>query len=130
MAQHLADLGQRHLRGDHLAGHRVTQAVRSDLGGPGSSARAAHGRGDGAGRQRPDRRPRPQEHLPPTAGRAPPTRVAGDRVADVGGQRQPVLAPTLAMDKQFPPAPVDVIQRQGGDLAAAQPEPSSVISTA
>jgi hypothetical protein len=38
-------------------------------------------------------------------------------------QRQPFLTAALAVDHELAGPPVDVIKRQAGDLAAAQPEP-------
>ena len=48
-------------------------------------------------------RERPQEHLPTVSGGASPPQVAGDRFADIGGQREPVLAAALAVDHDFSP---------------------------
>ena len=48
---------------------------------------------------------------------------AGDRLAGVLRQRQPVLPAGLAVHGELPGPPVDVAQAQRGDLAGAQPEP-------
>src|SRR5258705_12098899 len=87
MTQHLRDLHQRNPDRDHLAGHGVAQPVRTHLSYPCSPARPTHGRGDRARRDRAERRPGMQEHLPPVAGRAPPPQVRGDRLTDIGGER-------------------------------------------
>ena len=49
--------------------------------------------------------------------------VGDDRVAQLLGQRQPLLAPRLAGDGQPALRPVDLIEAQMGDLARAEPEP-------
>jgi len=41
------------------------------------------------------------------------------------GEREAVGLTTLAMDRQIPGAPIDVIERQRGDLARAQPRRES-----
>ena len=66
----------------------------------------------------------PDEHLPVDGpGRAGVAQVAGDRLADICGQRQPVTAGALADDSDLPGPPVEIVQAQGGDLAGAQPQP-------
>ena len=123
MPQHLPDPHDRHPGLDHLARRRVAQPVRADLRDPGAPARAADRRGDRPGRDRRIRSPGLQEHLPPIARRPPAPQVRGDRLAHISRQRQPVLATALAADHELTSAPVDVIKRQAGDLAAAQPQP-------
>ena len=53
----------------------------------------------------------------------PRRRYAAIACADISRQRQPILTAALAVHHQLTGAPVDVIKRQAGDLAAAQPEP-------
>ena len=46
-----------------------------------------------------------------------------NRLADIGGQRQPLAAVALAADRDLPGAPADVLERERSDLGGAQPEP-------
>ena len=82
------------------------------------------------GRDRLERGPGAQEHLPPIARRPPAPQVGGDRLADVGGQRQPVLAAALAAHDQLARAPVDVIKRQPATSPRRSPSRSSMMITA
>ena len=49
--------------------------------------------------------------------------VRDDRLADILGQGQPLIAPALARDPELPGAPVDVLDPERGDLAGTQPQP-------
>jgi hypothetical protein len=70
------------------------------------------------------RRADAHEHRPVLRGCGPPiTQVADDRFADVVRQRQPLRPRALAAHNQLAGAPVDVFQREGGDLPGAQPQP-------
>jgi hypothetical protein len=80
--------------------------------------------GDPARRQAMVRRTDAHEHRPVLRGRgAPIMQVADDRFADVVGQRQPFRPRALATHDQLTRAPVDVLQREDGNLAGAQPQP-------
>ena len=75
------------------------------------------------GRDRPERRPGPQEHLSSLAPRPAALQIGGDRRAHIRGQRQPVGSSALAAHHQFACPPVDVIEPQPGHLAGPQPQP-------
>jgi len=64
----------------------------------------------------------PNEHPSRSAPGSPPFQVAGQRPADVGGQRQSIHACTLAPDQEFSRCPVDILQAQLDDLARPQPQ--------
>jgi hypothetical protein len=92
---------------------------RTELG---TLARAVHSLIDRQRGQRLMRRQRPHEHLTTACRARPPvTQIRDDRPAHVDRERHPVIAAALADDEQLARAPVDVIQRQADDLAAAQP---------
>ena len=59
--------------------------------------------------------------------RPPALQIGGDRLADVGRQRQPVLAGALAAHHQLAGAPVDVIEPQAASSLRRSPSRSSEI---
>jgi hypothetical protein len=68
------------------------------------------------------RRPDAGEDLTSVAAWPSPNEPAGDRLADIGRQRQAFVLWSLAPDEQLAIAPVDVVQTQGGHLAGTQPQ--------
>jgi hypothetical protein len=90
---------------------------------PSALAGAAHDLGDGARRQTAVRRAHAREHEHRPAARAAAREPAGQRLTNVGGQRQALLAAALAADQHLGGAPVDIAKPQRGDLASAQAEP-------
>jgi hypothetical protein len=64
------------------------------------------------------------------ARRPSPAQPAGDCLADVAGQRQPVGAPALAAHHQLAGWPVDVIKGERGDLPTPKPSRTSKITIA
>jgi hypothetical protein len=116
MTKDLTDLGQRRPGPQHLRRAGVAQPVSTDAGQPGPVTRRAHHPCDRA----------PVQPLPwcgdPQEQRAAPAqwaaaKIGHDRLADIGRQRQRVLAAALAVDQQHPGPPVDVVQGDRGDLA-------------
>ncbi len=120
MTQHLADLGQRGASPEHLRRRGVPQPVRGDLAQPGPSAGGDHDVGHTARAQRPVRRLDPHEHAAALrAPSTPATQIAGDRLADVIGQRQPLLPVALAADHDLARPPAEVTELQARHLTAA-----------
>ena len=50
----------------------------------------------------------------PIAGRAPPPQILGDRLTNIGGQRQTVLPSAPTHHEQLGCPPIDVIEAQAG----------------
>jgi hypothetical protein len=121
--QHLPDLGQRRPGPQHLRRQRVPQPVRAHPGQPGPPASPAHDLADRRRRQPPVGGAGRAEHCHRIAARPARHQIGGDRLADLGGQRQPFEPAPLAADRHLAPLPVDVGQLQGGDLGAAQAKP-------
>jgi hypothetical protein len=63
------------------------------------------------------------EHFLSRRQRPAALQISGYRLADIDRQRQMVHPGSLAMHREQPGAPVDVLQPQRGDLPGAQPEP-------
>lgn len=84
--------------------------------------RPTHCRGDRAGRDRLEGCPGLQEHLSRVALWPTSLEIAGDRLAHIYRQRQPVLPSAFAVHHQLAGPPVDVIQQQAGHLVPAQPK--------
>ena len=55
--------------------------------------------------------------------RSPPLQIVNDRPPDITRQRHPIKSTALPGDGEFAAAPIDVVQTQARDLAAAQPDP-------
>jgi hypothetical protein len=71
------------------------------------------------------RREPPDEHrTSKRAGRPPSTQIVDQGTADVARERQLVISMSLAVDRDRSGAPIDLIERQPGDLTTAQPEPT------
>src|ERR1039458_5328989 len=62
-----------------------------------------------------------QKHRPAEPPRTRTAEVFGKRLADIARQWQPIDPRALAVDYQLARPPVDVIERQPGDLARSQP---------
>ncbi len=91
---------------------------------PGSLRGCPDDERDPARRQPVMRRADAHEHRSVLRGRGTPfTQVPDDRDPDVMRQRQPFRPRALATHDQLTRAPVDVLQRQAGDLAGAQSQP-------
>ena len=86
-------------------------------------ARALHHIADVPRRDPRQRRVRVQEHRSAEPARAAVTQVVGQRLTSIRCQRQPIDPGTLAANHQLARPPVDVLEVQPGDLAAAQPQP-------
>ena len=124
VAQHLADLRQAPAGAEHLGRGGVPETVSADHRQPRPLA------GVRARSPRPHRtRDRPcgartlREHKHALAARTPASQPARQRLADISGQRQTLLAAALPADQQLARAPVDIRQPQRGDLAGTQPQP-------
>jgi len=127
MPQDLANLGERRTLAEHLGGQRMpkqmgTLARRCDAG---ACERAPN---DGADRHRtgePAKRC-PPPHEEPT-GRAVPraslTQVGGHGLAYVPWDWQPILSTAFASHRQLSRLPVEVVERQGDNLACTKAEP-------
>jgi hypothetical protein len=123
MAQHLADLRQRRAGAQHLRGRAMAQAMRADGPQASPSGGSAHDAADPNARQPTQRSlDTDEQRALLRAGRMAVMQVGRDRLADVGGQRQPIAAAALAADRDLPSAPADVIEQERGDLAGAYPE--------
>ena len=91
---------------------------------PARRAAAATMRRHPAAGQADERRLHPQEHLPHRGrARAAAAQVRGDRLADIDRQRQLVHAVALAVHRELPGPPVQVVEAQRRDLVRPQPEP-------
>lgn len=123
MAQHLADLHQRGACSQDLSGRGVPQSVCSQLAQARSAPSCDHdlshpGSGQGA-----VRRSDSHEHLAAFgAARTAATQVGGHGLADIGGQREPLLPVALAADDDRAYSPVDVVQLQASSLTGTQSE--------
>jgi hypothetical protein len=103
----------------------VPQAVLANVAQSGAPGSGGHDPADPRARQRGVRRLDTNEQRPAQgASGAPIAQIGRDRLADIGRQRQLLNAVALAMHPELAGAPVDVLQRQGGDLADTQPEPN------
>jgi hypothetical protein len=123
MAQHLPDLGQRAAAGQHGAGRAVPQPVRSRPGQPRPGAGPVdhrRHRGDG---QALDRRVQPQEHRAAPGTGTAAVQVGDQGLPDIGGQREPLPAAALAVNRDLPGRPVQVAQLQAGYLTGPQAQP-------
>ena len=60
-----------------------------------------------------------EKELPAVLNRTPLTQVFGDSGAHVGRQRQSLLPVPFAADDDLATSPVNVAERQAGDLTAA-----------
>ena len=107
--QHLADLGQRRARPEHLGRGRVPQTMRAHPGQPRPIARRADHPGHRAAVHRGARGGHPQEQRPALAPRAT-AKIGHHRLAHIDRQRQHVLPAALAVHEQLASAPVDVVQ--------------------
>ena len=105
---------------------RVPQPVRADRREPGALGRRRDDAADRASTPiaRCGASARHEHRAVQRARRPPATQIAGQRAADIDRQGQPIIAVALAIDHHLAGTPVDVIERQAGDLAAAQPEPA------
>ena len=123
MTQYLGDLGQSRAGAQHLAGCAVPEPVRARTRQPGPVTGGPYDRRDTGGRQPVPGREHPQEQQAARQGRPAAAGVAGQRLAGIGGKRQPFPAASLAADHDLAVPPVDVIEGQGRDLPDAQPQP-------
>ena len=73
-------------------------------------------------RQRPERRAHGQEHMQVAAHWATLAQIVDQRLANIGRERQPLVAVTLAAHDQLAGTPVDVRQLELGDLARTHPQ--------
>ena len=103
--QDLADLGERGPGCQHLGCQAVAEPVRAGPGDPGPVTGVIHRPGDAPRRDRADRSVCPQEHRPGRHPR-PDAQLGGQRGADIGRQRKPVIPAALAVHGQLagPPA--------------------------
>ena len=124
MPQQLADLHQRCPATQQLARRRVPEPMRGHLAESGALAGRHDDLRDPGRGQRRSRRPHSHEHLSrhDVAGTAV-TQIRGQRFADIAWQRQPLNPRSLATHQQLAGAPLDVVQPQPSDLAAAHPQP-------
>jgi len=92
---------------------------------PGALCRGRHHAADRTWTHRAMRSERSHENRPvKRAGRSTTTQIAGQRAADVDRQRQAIVAVSLAVDQELAGTPIDVIEHETRNLAAAQAEPS------
>lgn len=116
LTKHLTDLGQRRPCPQHLCRGRVAQPMSPNARQPGPVTRRAHHPRDSAPVHALAWRGHPQKQRPALATWSA-TQVRHDRLADIGRQRQHVLAVALAVEQQHPGPPVDVVQDDRSDLA-------------
>jgi hypothetical protein len=109
MAQHFADLGERCATTQHFGRGGVPQPMRADPGQTGPVTCGTHDPADRGPVQLPARCGHPHKHRPRLATRPTP-QVRHQRLADIVGQRQLVVAAALAADEQQPATPVDVVE--------------------
>jgi hypothetical protein len=120
--QHLSDLGEPGPRAKHLRRRRVPKPVGVYLGHPGAVARSTHDRRDAAGAQALMRCPDSGEDLADGTTQPAPPEPVGDRVTDIGREREAVVPAALAPDEYLARSPVDVLKAQAGHLAGTKPE--------
>jgi hypothetical protein len=96
--------------------------MRPDPRHPCAIARVTQHRRDRLHRQRSVRRERAQEHRTTPAVPTRVTQARDEGLSDLAGEREPIRLAALAMDRQLPSTPVDVVERERGDLARAQPQ--------
>src|SRR2546429_6217806 len=100
----------------------MTEAVRADGRHAGPSASATEKGRDGLAGHPPHRRDDANEHLPPTRCRAAGLEVASERLANVGGDWEPLLPLPLAAHHHLRAAPVDVVEGQSRHFAGTEAE--------
>jgi len=93
---------------------------RGDLGAAGGATRHHHHRLPGHGVIWADGA---EKHLPQRRGSPTAAQVVHQRRAHVGGQRQAVDPPALAVNHHFTAAPIQILKAQDGDLRRTQAEP-------
>jgi hypothetical protein len=128
--QNRSDLGQRRTRSEQFGRDGVPQPMRPDRRHSRAIARVTQHRPDRLHRQRSIWRERAHEHRTTPAVPTRITQGCDKGISDVTGKREPIRLATLAVDRQLPSVPVDVVQRQRGDLARAQPRRESSIKIA
>jgi hypothetical protein len=123
MPQHLADRHQARASAQQLAGEGVSQSVWAHGRQAGSSAGPLDHVPDQVGADRPAGRPAGQKQPPGMIRAVPPGQVADQGLTDLGGQRQPVVPPSLAADDELAGPPIEIGQLQARDLDGAQAKP-------
>ena len=111
-----------------LGRDRVPQTVHADMAEPRPLARASHDPADDPVLLLPERHEGPdrgQKHVPVSGRGTAVAQVVDQRLADVNREREPFVLLALAAHDHLPGPPVEILEQQPRDLAAAQPHPGA-----